>query len=305
MVMAFVVGIILFHVFIAHGLHVGVYETDNEDSDIFQPATHLKVISSFDSPNCSEPVCTGPLSNIYCSGKILHASWLFGLQRSCPGDMMRNSPAFILKEFSKLKYPLKRDEFKAFCFENFASVPYLKYAELDDWSESPPNVVLLKDTKFWKFVNELNQIWKNLGREFIPKVHELPHLFPIVPVLNRFVVPGGFFQIYFYWDSYWIMKGLLFSNMKSTVLGMLENFASIIDRHGFIPNSGAIQLSRRSQPPLFTQMVADYISVVENKTTLSRMVTYVERELMWWQLNRNVSVKSASGETYLMYQYRV
>jgi alpha,alpha-trehalase len=30
------------------------------------------------------------------------------------------------------------------------------------------------------------------------------------------VIPGGRFREYYYWDSYWIVRGLLVSNMTST-----------------------------------------------------------------------------------------
>lgn len=60
---------------------------------------------------------------------------------------------------------------------------------------------------FRKFAKRLNGIWRSLGRKFDAKVKENPDLFPVLPVPHAFVVPGGFFQIYFYWDSYWIIKG--------------------------------------------------------------------------------------------------
>lgn len=93
-----------------------------------------------------------------------------------------------------------------------------------------------------------------LSREFLPDVFENPNSYPVLSVKNRFIVPGGFFQVYFYWDSYWILKGiiciliilikgLIFSNLMETAYGILENFAEIINFRKYIPNSGNIQLS--------------------------------------------------------------
>lgn len=81
--------------------------------------------------------------------------------------------------------------------------------------------------------------------------------YPVLPVPNPFIIPGGFFQVYFYWDSYWILKGtglakcmaaasgrvpgLLFCDLHEVAKGILENFAYIVDYHGFIPNSGNVQ----------------------------------------------------------------
>lgn len=51
---------------------------------------------------------------------------------------------------------------------------------------------------------------------------------------------GGRFREFYYWDSYWIIKGLLLSEMRSTAMGMISNFLEIVDRFGFIPNGGRI-----------------------------------------------------------------
>ncbi|VDM12513.1 unnamed protein product [Wuchereria bancrofti] len=190
-------------------------------------------------PNCSQPICLGPLSQIYCSGKLIHATWMFGMQETCPGNMMRKSPELILELFTNLTYPLKREQFQKFCGENFANISYLKQATLEDWTEEPENIRRLQNTG--KFARKLNELWKVLAREFVEQVHKTPELFPILPVSNAFIVPGGSFQIYFYWDSYWINKGLLFSNMSTTVRQILENLASVVRFHGFIPNSGSVQ----------------------------------------------------------------
>jgi len=63
----------------------------------------------------------------------------------------------------------------------------------------------------------------------------------VLSVPNRFIVPGGHFQVYFYWDTYWILKGLLFCDLFETAKGMLDNFGHIIQYRSYIPNSGDIQ----------------------------------------------------------------
>lgn len=65
-----------------------------------------------------------------------------------------------------------------------------------------------------------------------------PDLYSIIYVKNGVIVPGGRFLEFYYWDSYWIVRGLLHSEMYATVKGMLRNFFSVIDRYGFIPNGG-------------------------------------------------------------------
>ncbi len=43
-----------------------------------------------------------------------------------------------------------------------------------------------------------------------------------------------------YWDSYWIIQGLIESELFSTVNDTLQNFMDEIENFGFIPNGGRI-----------------------------------------------------------------
>ena len=52
--------------------------------------------------------------------------------------------------------------------------------------------------------------------------------------------------------------------MKDTVKGMLQNFMSLIDQIGFVPNGGRIYYTRRSQPPFLTLMVNEYYNSTGN-----------------------------------------
>src|SRR5262249_45598188 len=58
-----------------------------------------------------------------------------------------------------------------------------------------------------------------------------------------------------YWDSYFTMLGLEESGRQDLALGMVENFASLIDRYGHIPNGNRTYYLSRSQPPFFAAMV--------------------------------------------------
>lgn len=48
-----------------------------------------------------------------------------------------------------------------------------------------------------------------------------PQQYSIIHVPNPVIVPGGRFREFYYWDSYWIVKGLLLSEMYGTVKGKL------------------------------------------------------------------------------------
>lgn len=77
----------------------------------------------------------------------------------------------------------------------------------------------------------------------------------LISLPNPHVVPGGRFREVYYWDSYFTAEGLAASGRLETVTDMVENFASLIDRFGFIPNGNRIYYLSRSQMPLFCKMV--------------------------------------------------
>eukprot|EP00744_Colponema_vietnamica_P012789 GILI01017939.1.p1 GENE.GILI01017939.1~~GILI01017939.1.p1 ORF type:complete len:826 (-),score=190.15 GILI01017939.1:165-2321(-) len=75
---------------------------------------------------------------------------------------------------------------------------------------------------------------------------------------SPFVVPGGRFTEYYYWDSLWIIEGLLVSEMFDTARGMIENFIDMINQFGFMPNGARLYYLSRSQPPMLSEMVNAY-----------------------------------------------
>ncbi|KAF7639195.1 Trehalase [Meloidogyne graminicola] len=255
--------------------------------------------------NCTEPICEGPLAPIYCSGPIISSAWYFGVQHQCPGTKLLFEPDKIVKNFKKIVRGqiVKKGDFMQFCEENFINIDYLKPANLTDWQPNPSTFEQITDQKWKKFALSLHQIWPSLTREFIDDVKLKQLFYPVLSVPNRFLVPGGFFKVFFYWDTYWILKGLYFSNLIETAYGVLKNFAHLLNYHGFIPNSGNIQLSRRSQPPFFTQMIADYFTITNNKTFLKEFLPLIEKELNWWKQNRSIEL-NIKGNNYLMFQYK-
>lgn len=282
--------------------HVIVQRKSMESKgDFIQP---VSLIEEPLNVSCSVPICEGPMAPIYCSGELIAVTWRLGMQETCPGPKMKYEAAIVHKNFKKLSYPIRKEDFTIFCKENFEQISYLQLATLPDFVEDPKFLDRIKDQKIRNFASIVHQRWKSLARSFVLDVHTMRDRFPIVPVPNTFIVPGGLFQVYFYWDSYWIMKGLLVSQLTRTVKGMINNFAFVIDYHGFIPNSGNIQLSRRSQPPLFTQMVADYYFATGDKSYLRRIMSSVEIELEFWRGNRTISVLDKNGNSQSLFQYR-
>ena len=71
----------------------------------------------------------------------------------------------------------------------------------------------------------------------------------LIALPHPFIVPGGRFVETYYWDNYWILKGLLVCGMRETAAGMIRNMLHQLDAFGFVPNGGRIYYLDRSQPP--------------------------------------------------------
>jgi alpha,alpha-trehalase len=77
----------------------------------------------------------------------------------------------------------------------------------------------------------------------------------LLPLPYPYIVPGDRFDEIYYWDSYFIMLGLRQSGREELLKNELDNFATLVDRYGHIPNGNRTYYLSRSQPPFFAQMV--------------------------------------------------
>lgn len=123
-------------------------------------------------------------------------------------------------------------------------------------------------------------------------------MYSIIHVPNPVIVPGGRFREFYYWDSYWIIRGLMYSEMFETAKGMLENFLLIIDRFGFIPNGGRIYYSARTQPPLLAGMIKTYVEKTNDYEFVKKALPLLEREFYFFKNNHMVDVKGHSLAVY-------
>lgn len=109
-----------------------------------------------------------------------------------------------------------------------------------------------------------------------------------------------------YWDSFWIIEGLIQSELYDIVNSTLQNFMDQLEQFGFIPNGGRIYYLNRSQPPFFIHMLDKYIKATNDTSILERALPLAELELDWWSTKRTISVTSSyTSQTYNMSHYAV
>jgi len=68
----------------------------------------------------------------------------------------------------------------------------------------------------------------------------------LLPLPHPTVVPGDRFRETYYWDSLWVVQGLLVSGMHSTAKGVVGNLMHLLATLGHVPNGArAYYLTRR------------------------------------------------------------
>lgn len=196
-----------------------------------------------------------------------------------------------------------RSEVKEFVTETFEPAGQ-EFDEWDpqDWTETPNYIKNIGDDAFKKWAHDLNKIWKELGRKMKDEVEHSKELYSIIWIPNPVIVPGGRFREFYYWDSYWIVQGLLLSEMFDTTRGILENFLYIIDNYGHIPNGGRIYYLARSQPPLLVPMVKLYLEATHNTTFLKKHINTMDKEFQYWLTNHTKTIE-IDGKNYTLAVY--
>ncbi len=92
----------------------------------------------------------------------------------------------------------------------------------------------------------------------------------LIPVPHPFLIAGARFTESYYWDSYFGMQGLLATGRQDIAKMQIDNFLFLIDNYGHIPNGIRSYYLSRSQPPVISSMVMDYLKSLKQITPADR-----------------------------------
>ncbi|XP_030377776.1 trehalase [Scaptodrosophila lebanonensis] len=249
----------------------------------------------------------GANGTVFCSGPLLETVQMSG--------MFADGKSFVdMKLRCKAEKTLKDFHTFSNCKKNDGSLKFLQMfvenhfdpqgADLEafaptDYKCDPAFLSQVCDADLKKFGTYLNETWKTLCVRVRDDVKKNPDSYSIVHLPNPTIIPGGRFTEYYYWDSYWIVRGLLYSDMDKTARGMIENFLYLVRTYGFVPGCGRIYCSGRSHPPMLIQMVKAYVEFTNDEKFAVDALPMLEKEFDTFLENHSVEVK---GHT--MYVYR-
>jgi alpha,alpha-trehalase len=104
----------------------------------------------------------------------------------------------------------------------------------------------------------------------------------LIPLPNKYLIPGGRFREVYYWDSYFSMIGLKSENRTALIKDIIDNFSFLISKYGHIPNGNRTYYLSRSQPPFFSLMIDLYATSVNKDSIYVAYLPYLLKEYVYW-----------------------
>jgi alpha,alpha-trehalase len=125
----------------------------------------------------------------------------------------------------------------------------------------------------------IKNYWPNVLR-YHPKDDESLLGLPKPYLVPSYRIKTGFdYNELYYWDSYFMVQGMLDEENQELVTGILENLESLFNRFKVIPNASRTYLTGRSQPPLLTSFIFDvYQAYDKDEKWLKTNISVAEKE---------------------------
>lgn len=137
--------------------------------------------------------------------------------------------------------------------------------------------------------DEIAELW-NSYISYTPQDQDAHRL---IGLPNRYVSPtpvgnGIFDQNQYYWDSYFILLGLVRQNRVQLAKGMVDNFLHMFRRFGIIPSTNRFYYTGISQPPLLTAMIEEIAKFETDSAWKETAYMGAEKEYRsYWMQGRN------------------
>ncbi|KAI1847359.1 hypothetical protein JX266_006584 [Neoarthrinium moseri] len=252
--------------------------------------------------------CDSPL---YCQGDILKQIEL--AQPFSDSKTFVDLPTIrpldeVIAAFNNLSKPLSNNtELNDFLTTYFGQAgSELTAVPTDQLTTDAAFLNKTEDSVIKQFTQKVIDIWPDLTREYVGAGNCSGCVDSFIPLNRTFVVAGGRFREPYYWDSFWILQGLLRTGGSFTEISknIIENFLDLVDQFGFVPNGARLYYLNRSQPPLLAQMVKTYVEYTNDTSILERAVPLLIKEHDFWVQNRSIAITSGD-KTYTLNHYGV
>lgn len=201
------------------------------------------------------------ISDFYALFEMVQKNEVFNDQKTIVDAVPLFSIEEIVEKFEELR---KAHDFdlKKFVLENFQ----LK-EPLDSFADSDHKIPIKE---------HIENLWIQLERTAFESKGT------ILPLPKPYLVPGGRFSEFFYWDSYFVMLGLQVSGNIEMMYNIVENCSYLISNFGFVPNANRSYFLSRSQPPFFSLMIDLLYESTNDEKLYFRYFNTLEKEYLFW-----------------------
>ena len=265
-------------------------------------------------------------AQIFCNDELLRSLQLAPWRPSSDSKTLvdiplKSHPDEVLDAFAKYQVnpnPVDAKEFLATYFHDSPEddVQILPHEPCDYTPELPLFAINSNSYELKQFSGDLKSRWSTLARTFDVHVDEKYERLPenpyssLIPLPYPFFVPGGRFRECYYWDTLWIVHGLLASDMIVSAINVVRNLLYLVVQFGFVPNGNRVYYLNRSQPPVLAEAVNAVFerltSAEDKRKWLLEAVPILEREYeTFMECRRAPGVTTPSGDPTPLCVYQV
>ena len=259
---------------------------------------------------------------VFCWGPLLQAVQLvdpplFVDSKTFVDMPLRVAPSVALAAFADLPYAARSGSDRA-ALATFVGAHFepagsdLHACAPSDWSPSVPTAYAgLSSPRLRSFLTSaVHRVWPALTRCVDARVALNPDRHSLLAQPYPLVVPGGRFRETYYFDTLYIISGLLASDMGVTARGLVENLRSLMERdtdRPFVPNGGRsyYALPGRSQPPLFLASAFAVAEGTGDYSIVDASYPAAAAEHAWWMRTHAVHIVDATGAPHILNRYIV
>ncbi len=146
---------------------------------------------------------------------------------------------------------------------------------------------MIKKNEYKHCLRYIDKYWKKLIC-YYPEDKQLHLGLP-----NPYIAPNNaiFKNDQFYWDTYFVILGLVKSQKTELAKGMIDNFCFMFNRFGIIPMRNRYYNLGTSQIPFLTSMVLEVFEYDKDKDWLKKTMKVAEEELKKYWMNPDLTEK--------------
>lgn len=187
-------------------------------------------------------------------------------------DQKKMADAIPIYEIDSIKRKYEQDrEKKDFNLKTFV---------LENFEFLEEKIEIQANPKKLSIEVHIENLWEKLTKKCTENEGSL------IALPNPYIVPGGRFSEFFYWDSYFVLLGLQEAKKYDLIEGIIENCAHLIREFGFVPNGNRSYFLSRSQPPYFALMV-ELLAETKGEKIYGKYQKELLQEYHFWMMNEN------------------